>query len=129
MLPVLRTLVISFLLMALFVSVAVNFYYYTTATSLNNSLRREIGYGTGFRNESPLDVLEISRTRPIIDLYVREVVRIQDENQELRNTLRQVRRDNQQLRITLEQVRTELSNAEQSGGLDAATLIQLLLGF
>lgn len=127
----------AFLIVALFLSVAVNFYYYSTATSLNQDLRSDIGYRVSERDDSPLDVLEISRTQPILDLYIREAVRIQDENEEmskdLRNALRendQLRTDFQQMRTNLQQVRTELTNAQQSGGIDdLATLFQLLIGF
>ena len=117
MLSVLRTLTMALLVFALLVSVSVNVYYYSTAASLNDSLRSQIGYSPRSSESSPLYALEISRTQGFVDEVVKEARKIQSENL--------------QLRSTLTQVRNELSNAQRSGGgLDVLSVImKVLTGF
>lgn len=117
MLSVLRTLTMAILVFALLVSVSVNVYYYSTVSSLNDSLRRELGYSPGSSDFSLLYALGVTRTQGFVDKVVSQSRRMQNENA--------------QLRSTLTQVRNELSNAQQSGGgLDVLSVImKVLTGF
>jgi len=121
---VLITFALSILALALLVSVSVNVYYYSTATSLNDSLRRQTGYGSRLGEDSPLQVLEIARTQAYVDRIVNEALSIQRESLNVKN-------ENTRLKTTLRDVRNELSSAQRTGGVTdyIPLIIQLLAGF